>query len=70
LSCELHRGRLFNPQALLRRNCLKKEAGALRSALHFVTGNFLNRQRVFLEPQCCFNFLAMLEMLDQRWRSW
>lgn len=41
----------------------------LSGVLHFVTGSFLNRQKVFLESQCCFNFLSVLKMLDQQWPS-
>lgn len=41
----------------------------LPGALHFVTGNFLDRLRVFTEPECCKAFLEELSSLDQRWPS-
>ena len=41
----------------------------LPGVLHFVTGNFLDRQRVFTEYQCCINFLEVLKSLNQKWPS-
>lgn len=41
----------------------------LPGVLHFVTGNFPSRQRVFLENQCCITFLDVLKSLDQTWPS-
>jgi putative transposase len=37
--------------------------------LHFVTGNFLNRQKEFLQPQCCKDFLNVLEIVNDSWPS-
>lgn len=37
--------------------------------LHFVTGNFLDRQRIFLQPQCCIAFLRILKATIQSWPS-
>jgi putative transposase len=39
----------------------------LPGALHFVTGNCVNRFPVFTEPQCCEAFLAELKKLNQEW---
>jgi putative transposase len=39
----------------------------LPGVLHFVTGNFLNRQHVFLDPNCCLCFLHALQALDNKW---
>src|SRR6266850_757830 len=41
----------------------------LPGALHFVTGNFLDRTPVFTEPACCHAFLAELHSLNQKWPS-
>jgi putative transposase len=41
----------------------------LAGVLHFVTGSFLSRQRVFLEAQCCVYFLDVLTGLNQTWPS-
>ena len=39
----------------------------LPGALHFVTGNCINRLPVFTEPECCRAFLHELETLNQEW---
>jgi putative transposase len=39
----------------------------LPGALHFVTGNCINRIPVFTEPACCQAFLAELESLNREW---
>ena len=36
-------------------------------ALHYVTGNLLNRQQVFTDPNCCKAFLDELKSLNERW---
>jgi REP element-mobilizing transposase RayT len=41
----------------------------LPGALHFVTGNCINRFPVFIEPQCCRAFLDQLMALNQSWPS-
>jgi REP element-mobilizing transposase RayT len=41
----------------------------LPGALHYVTGNFVDRLQVFAEPACCTVFLDELRSLDQRWPS-
>jgi REP element-mobilizing transposase RayT len=41
----------------------------LSGALHYVTGNFLDRTRVFTEPACCKAFTEELRSLNQRWPS-
>jgi len=41
----------------------------LPGALHFVTGNFLDRIPVFAESVCCIAFLEHLSCLDQKWPS-
>lgn len=41
----------------------------LPGALHFVTGNFLDRAKVFIEPSCCNAFLDVLSSTNQRWPS-
>src|SRR5438874_11867174 len=41
----------------------------LPGALHFVTGNFLERTPVFTEPACCSAFLEELRCLNQKWPS-
>jgi hypothetical protein len=38
----------------------------LLGALHFVTGNCINRFPVFIEPECCRAFLDQLKALNQR----
>jgi putative transposase len=39
----------------------------LPGAIHFVTGNFINRIPVFLEPECCLAFLEHLKQLNTDW---
>jgi putative transposase len=39
----------------------------LPGVLHFVTGNFLNRVPVFIEPECCFAFVEHLKTLNEKW---
>jgi REP element-mobilizing transposase RayT len=41
----------------------------LPGALHFVTGNLLNRRPVFTEDECCQVFLDELRELNQKWPS-
>ena len=41
----------------------------LPGALHYVTGNFLNRLPVFTVPQFCEAFLDDLKELNQKWPS-
>ena len=41
----------------------------LPGALHFVTGNCLERTPVFTEPACCNAFLEELKSLNQKWPS-
>ena len=41
----------------------------LPGALHYVTGNCINRLPVFTETVCCTAFLAELETLNQEWPS-
>ena len=41
----------------------------LPGALHYVTGNFLNRIPVFTVPQFCMAFLDELKKLNQKWPS-
>jgi putative transposase len=41
----------------------------LPGALHFVTGNFINRLPVFTEPENCEAFLAEFNTLNQEWPS-
>src|SRR5262245_58450749 len=41
----------------------------LPGALHFITGNFLNRVPVFSESPCCYAFLKQLEILNKKWPS-
>jgi len=41
----------------------------LAGALHFVTGIFLNRQKVFTDPACCRKFLDELKKLNEKWPS-
>ena len=38
----------------------------LPGALHFVTGNFINRLPVFTEPECCEELLDVLKGLNQK----
>ena len=38
-------------------------------ALHYVTGNVLNRQPVFTDPNCCRFFLEELQKPNQKWPS-
>ena len=39
----------------------------LPGALHFVTGNCINRLPVFTETACCQAFLAELKTLNEKW---
>jgi REP element-mobilizing transposase RayT len=39
----------------------------LPGALHFVTGNFLDRTPVFSDPNCCRAFLDELQKLNREW---
>jgi REP element-mobilizing transposase RayT len=39
----------------------------LPGALHFVTGNCINRIPVFTEPECCKAFLEQLKSLMRNW---
>jgi REP-associated tyrosine transposase len=41
----------------------------LPGALHYVTGNFINRLPVFTEPNCCRAFLSELGKLNREWPS-
>ena len=41
----------------------------LPGALHYVTGNCINRLPVFTEVACCQAFLAQLKKLSQSWPS-
>jgi REP element-mobilizing transposase RayT len=41
----------------------------LPGALHYITGNFINRLPVFTDPACCTAFLAELKTLNQEWPS-
>ena len=41
----------------------------LPGALHYVTGNCINRLPVFAEPECCKAFFAELDRLNQEWPS-
>ena len=38
-------------------------------ALHYVTGNFLDRLPVFTDPVCCTAFLEKLKQLNRDWPS-
>ncbi len=38
-------------------------------ALHYITGNFLDRTPVFTEPYCCKVFLDELQKLNRNWPS-
>jgi putative transposase len=39
----------------------------LPGALHFVTGNCINRFPVFSDPECCVAFLAEFKKLNKQW---
>lgn len=39
----------------------------LAGALHFVTGNFINRLPVFIESACCRAFLKELKTINEQW---
>ena len=39
----------------------------LPGALHYVTGNFLDRAPVFTDPECCKLFLDELQTLNRNW---
>jgi REP element-mobilizing transposase RayT len=41
----------------------------LPGALHFVTGNVINRLPVFTNPDCCQAFVKVLAELNQTWPS-
>jgi REP element-mobilizing transposase RayT len=41
----------------------------LPGALHFVTGNFLDRMRVFTDGACCEAFIGELRSINQKWPS-
>jgi putative transposase len=41
----------------------------LPGALHYVTGNFLNRLPVFTDTKCCQAFIDELQRLNQSWPS-
>ena len=41
----------------------------LPGALHFVTGNLLNRLPAFNEPDCCRAFIEQLKLLNEKWPS-
>ena len=41
----------------------------LPGALHYVTGNFLDRTPVFTSPDCCKVFLDELQTLNRNWPS-
>ena len=41
----------------------------LPGALHFVTGNFINRIPAFTSPACCSAFLEVLAELNRDWPS-
>jgi REP element-mobilizing transposase RayT len=41
----------------------------LPGALHFVTGNFLDRRPVFIDARCCRAFLEELDLLRRDWPS-
>lgn len=41
----------------------------LPGALHFVSGNFLDRLSVFTDERCCSAFLQELRDLNQKWPS-
>ena len=39
----------------------------LPGALHYVTGNVLNRIRIFKQERCCLEFLRILKELLESW---
>ena len=39
----------------------------IAGALHYVTGNFLNRKPVFTDPSCCEAFLNQLKQMLAEW---
>jgi putative transposase len=41
----------------------------LPGALHYITGNFVNRTPVFTDPECCRIFLDELQNLNRNWPS-
>ena len=41
----------------------------LAGALHYITGNFLDRNPVFFDPECCKVFLDELKKLNRNWPS-
>src|SRR5947208_16618233 len=41
----------------------------LPGALHFVTGNFLQRAPIFTEAACCTAFIEELRALNHEWPS-
>ena len=41
----------------------------LAGALHFVTGNFINRLPVFVESACCQAFIKELKTINEQWPS-
>ncbi len=41
----------------------------LPGALHYVTGNFLDRTPVFTDPECCKVFIDELQKLNRNWPS-
>ena len=41
----------------------------LPGALHYITGNFLDRTPVFTDPECCRVFLDELQKLNRNWPS-
>lgn len=41
----------------------------LPGALHYITGNFLDRTPVFSDEKCCTAFLDELQKLNRRWPS-
>src|SRR5436190_3928986 len=41
----------------------------LPGALHYITGNCINRLPVFTDPNCCQAFLKELKILNEEWPS-
>lgn len=41
----------------------------LPGALHFVTGNCINRLPLFTDTKCCRAFISQLKMINQEWPS-
>jgi REP element-mobilizing transposase RayT len=41
----------------------------LPGTLHFVTGNCIDRMRVFTEDACCRSFFEELRSLNEKWPS-